>query len=175
MDSEELRMENEETLSRKGASSGLRSTLTAEESCPACGTQPARETARYCLVCGKVLSEDYQPLDTYRSAHRLQGKSFLVENGEKEEIEDLFARSENNIAQIAWACFVYSMVPYIGILFVPFTFVIGVFGLVTYYRYPKLGGRRLVMLSMGMSFVVLAIQVFLWWLLYLIPKMVGPV
>lgn len=141
--------------------------------CSACGAEARRINAKYCLVCAKLLKEDYQPLDTYRSSHRLQGKSFLVENAKREEITDLFAREENTVSQTAWACFVYSMVPYLGILFIPLTFIIGSFGVAVSYRQPHLGGRKLALTSMGMSFFVLTIQIFLWWLLYIIPELSG--
>jgi len=168
MESGEWKMENKrrEFLNRN---SSVRFQQTP--TCPACGTASARENARYCLVCGKVLSEDYQPLDTIRSAHRLQGKSFLVENAESEEITDLFAREENAVSETAWACFVYSMVPYLGIVFIPMTFVIGGAGIAASYKYPRMGGRKLAMVSIGLSVLVLVIQILLWWLLYLVPKL----
>ena len=86
--------------------------------CAACGAEARRETASFCLVCGKSLDEDYQPLDSLRASYRLQGKSFSVE---KKEDTNLFERNKNSISQTAWACLVYSIVPYLGILFVPFT------------------------------------------------------
>ncbi len=147
--------------------------FVTSQSCAACGTIAVREGAHYCLVCGKILSEDYQPLDTLRSAHRLQGKTFLVENAETEEITDLFARNENTVAHTAWACLVYSMVPYLGILFIPFTLVFGGYGIAVSHRYPELGGRDLALISVGTSFIVLTVQLFLWWLLYLIPELNG--
>jgi len=155
---------------RKAKNGRLFSRFAVSQKCPACGTQATREAAKYCLVCGKILSEDYEPLDTIRSSYRLQGKSFLVENAESEEITDLFKREENSISETAWACFVYSMVPYLGILFIPMTFVVGSFGIAVSYRYPRAGGRKLAVLSIGLSFVVLVLQIFLWWLLYLIPE-----
>lgn len=143
--------------------------------CSACGAEARRINAKYCLVCAKLLKEDYQPLDTYRSSHRLQGQSFLIENAKGEEITDLFAREENTVSQTAWACFVYSMVPYLGILFIPFTFIIGSFGVALSYRQPHLGGRKLALSSMGMSLPVLVIQIIFWWLLYIIPELSGRV
>lgn len=139
--------------------------------CVACGTGTRRETAKFCLVCGKLLCEDYEPLDTLRASYRLQGQSFLVENARREEITDLFAQNENAVSQMAWACFVYSLVPYLGILFIPFTFLVGGFGYFVFVRQPHLGGRKLAIISFGLSFVVLAIQLFLWWLLYIIPEL----
>lgn len=147
-----------------------------ETICVACGTPVERETAKYCLVCGKILSEDYQPLDTLRSSYRLQGKSFLVENAEtEEEITDLFAINRNPVSEMAWASFVYSMVPFLGVLFIPATFVIGTYGFGVSLRHPKSGGKQLSLISMGLSFPVLGIQIFFWWLLYIIPELAGRV
>ena len=171
MDRTKLKSDSDRGVRQRANLSAIDYQLSDENTCPACGTKAVRDDAQYCLVCGKVLSEDYQPLDTLRSAHRLQGKTFLVENQESEEITDLFARNENDVAHTAWACFVYSMVPYLGVLFIPFTLVFGGFGVAVAHRYPHLGGRRLALVSVGMSFVVLAIQIFLWWLLYVIPNL----
>ncbi|CAN5467623.1 hypothetical protein BH20ACI1_BH20ACI1_04630 [soil metagenome] len=145
--------------------------LTAAKICSACGAESRRGSAKFCLVCGKLLKEDYQPLDTLRASYRLQGQSFLIENAKGEEITDLFKQNENTVSQMAWACFVYSLVPYLGILFVPFTFVVSSFGYFSYLRHPQLGGRKFALVSFYLSFVVLAIQIFLWWLLYIIPEL----
>lgn len=138
--------------------------------CSACGAEARRETAKFCLVCGKFLCEDYEPLDNLRSSNRLQGQTFLIENAPHEEVANLFKQNENTVSQIAWACFVYSLVPYLGILFIPFTFLTSGFGYFVNLRKPHLGGRKLALISFWLSFVVLAIQVFLWWLLYIIPE-----
>ena len=139
--------------------------------CVACGTEARRDTAQFCLVCGKLLCEDYEPLDNLRASYRLQGQSFLVENARREEVVDLFEQNANTVSQMAWACFVYSLVPYLGILFIPLTFLVGGFGYFASLRQPHLGGRKLALISFGLSFVVLAIQIFLWWLLYIIPEL----
>lgn len=143
--------------------------------CVACGTQAEREDAKYCLVCGKIMSEDYQPLDTLRSSYRLQGKSFLVENSETEPITDLFEINRNPVSEMAWASFVYSMIPFLGILFMPVTFIIGIYGFAISLRHPVAGGRKLSLVSMGLTFPVLGIQIFFWWLLYIIPELAGRV
>lgn len=139
--------------------------------CPACGMQAKREMAKFCLTCGKLLKEDYQPLDTLRASYRLQGRNFAIENPKKEEITNLFELNKNPISETAWACFVYSLVPYLGILFIPLTLVIGGFGAVVSISQPHLGGRKLSLASIGLSFPVLIIQIFLWWLLYIIPEL----
>lgn len=139
--------------------------------CVACGAKGARDTAKYCLVCGKLLREDYQPLDRLRSSYNLQGKSFGFLSNKKEISDDLFEINRNPIAETAWACCVYSFVPYLGILFVPFTFLIGSLGFAAAVRNPELGGRKMSLASIGLSFIVLAVQIFLWWLLYIIPEL----
>lgn len=139
-------------------------------SCPACGAAAQRRSARFCLICGKLLREDYQPLDRLRSSYRLQGRNFDFPQPAPEEVKSLFARNKNPVSETAWACFVYSMVPYLGILFIPLTIVFGGFGAAISFRQPQLGGRNLSLASVGLSFVVLAIQLFLWWLLYVIPE-----
>lgn len=166
-DSEEKR-EGKKTFPARGASFSISAV------CVACGTRAERVAAKYCLVCGKILSEDYQPLDALRSAHHLQGKTFLVENAEtREEIKDLFEINKNSVSEMAWASFVYSMVPYLGILFIPFTIIVGTYGFGVAVRYPKAGGKNLSLVSIGLSFFVLGIQIFLWYLLYLIPELTG--
>jgi len=139
--------------------------------CAACGAVPGRETAQFCPVCGKGLSEDYQPLDVIRSSHRLHGRTFLMENSARDTPADLFAVNRNSAAELAWACLVYSFVPYLGILFVPFTVMIGIAGFGVFLRKPMLGGGRLSAASIGLSVVVFGIQVFLWWLLYIVPEL----
>jgi uncharacterized membrane protein YsdA (DUF1294 family) len=59
----------------------------------------------------------------------------------------------------------------LGILFVPLAFFVGGFGVIVSYNKPNLGGRKLAFVSVVLSLVVLAVQVFLWWLLYIIPKL----
>ena len=139
--------------------------------CSACGAVAVREGASYCLICGKLLNEDYQPLDNLRSSYRLQGRAFLVENTGIGEIGDLFAVNRNSASEMAWACFVYSLVPYLGILFIPFTLLIGFAGFGVFIRRPRLGGGRLAAVSIGLSVIVLGVQIVLWWLLYIIPTL----
>ncbi len=130
-----------------------------------------RDSAKYCLDCGKLLTEDYEPLDSIRASYRLQGKTFIFNSLAARDQGNLFEENKNSISQTAWACVVYSMVPYLGILFVPFALVIAGAGYVAARRAPHLGGRRLALISVGVSFAVLAIQILLWWLLYIIPEL----
>ncbi len=77
--------------------------------------------------------------------------------------------ARNPDADITWACIVYSMVPYLGILFVPFALAASVVGIVRARRRPSRERYRFLFLA-GLSVVILAIQIFLWWLLYYIPN-----
>lgn len=137
--------------------------------CAACGSPVARRFAKYCRICGKFLFEAYQPLDNLRASYRMQGKAIVFERKmEKEQPISLFEINKNARSESAWACFVYSLVPYIGIIFIPMTLLLGTSALMAA---PKYGGRKLALASMTLSFVVLAIQILLWWLLYIIPTL----
>lgn len=138
--------------------------------CSACGAEIRRIGAKFCLVCGKLVKEGYQPLDTIRASYGLQGRHLEFEKPLPDDPKSLFEENKNAVSQTAWACVVYSMVPYLGILFIPFAFVVGGFGYFVSYRRPQLGGRKLAAACIGLSVVVLAVQVFLWWLLYIIPE-----
>lgn len=137
--------------------------------CVACGAEASRSTAKFCFTCGKLLREDYQPLDRIRSSYNLQGKSFGFLS-KKTEREDLFEINRNPVSETAWACCVYSLVPYLGILFVPLTLIIGSAGFAVSVARPDAGGRKMSLASIGVSFIVLTVQLFLWWLLYIIPE-----
>ena len=167
MENGKRKMENE----NHGFGSGKFSTLHFPISvCVACGASARRGNAKFCLVCGKLLREDYQPLDRLRASYRMQGKAIGIQAAEKEEITDLFEQNKNTVSQTASACLVYSFVPYLGILFVPFTILIGSLGYFKALRQPQIGGQRAALRSIAVSFVVLAEQIFLWWLLYIIPE-----
>jgi hypothetical protein len=138
--------------------------------CSACGAEARRIGAKFCAVCGKLVKEGYQPLDTIRASYGLQGRHLEFEKPVREESKNLFGENKNTISQTAWACVVYSMVPYLGILFIPFAFLVGGFGYIVSYKRPQLGGRRLAAACIGLSVLVLAVQIVLWWLLYVIPE-----
>ena len=161
----EIRKSSREVLPATGYPS------SAEKLCAACGAVGRRENARFCFTCGKLLREDYQPLDNLRASYRSQGKSFFPENSTPEEASNLFKQNKNSVSQTAWACVVYSFVPYLGILFVPMAFLFGSFGLMISYNHPNLGGRKLALASVFLSLVVFAVQIFLWWLLYVVPEL----
>jgi hypothetical protein len=141
---------------------------TRNPECSACGTAATRDFAKFCRVCGKTLLEEYQPLDTLRASYRLQGKSFQV--ADKEEVTDLFFEDKNSAASTASAFVVYSLVPYLGILFCPGAFLMGGIGALVSYRKPYLGGGRTSIYSIVLSVIIFAVQILLWWLLYYIPE-----
>lgn len=134
--------------------------------CAACGAQQSSKKCK-CEVCGKNLQEEYHPLDLIRSSYNLHGKS-LIPNSEINE--NLFEINRNPASETAFACLVYSLVPYVGILFIPFALVAGGYAVINYSLNPQIGGKKLSLLSLLLSFCVLLIQIFLWYLLYLIPE-----
>lgn len=170
MENRKWKLENEDRQREREQFSTLQFPFLVKSFCSACGASANRESAKYCSVCAKLLKEDYQPLDTLRSSNRLQGQTFLVENARREEITNLFPRSENAISETAWAFLVYSIVPYLGILFVPLALITGISGVAISFRRPNADGRKLALTSVALSVIVLIIQIFLWWLLYFIPE-----
>lgn len=145
--------------------------------CAGCGGEIERNSAKYCNVCGKNLSEGYQPLDTIRSAHRMQGRAIVFERNNVKNFEqvvepqELYEVNKNVISETAWASFVYSLVPYVGVVFIPLTFLLGSAGVFASFRKPLIGGRKLSLTAISLSIVVLMIQILLWWLLYIIPTL----
>ena len=139
--------------------------------CPACGTAATRGYAKFCRVCGRILLEEYQPLDALRVAYRLQGESFQVTD--KEKAADLFVGDKNSAASTASAFVVYSLVPYLGILFCPGAFLMGGIGAFVWYRQPSLGGGRTSVYSIVSSVIIFAVQILLWWLLFSVPELRG--
>ena len=141
-----------------------------DSECSACGTSATRSYAKFCRVCGKLLLEEYQPLDALRASYRLQGKSFQFaapEKPERPETANLFEENKNAASATATALIVYSLVPYLGILFCPFALLSGGFGILTAYRRPSLGGGKTSAYSVVLSVIIFAAQVFLWGLFYL--------
>lgn len=139
--------------------------------CRACGGSARRGNARFCATCGKVMSEDYQPLDALRASYKLQGKTLETKPAPQPEIKNLFERNDNAASATAWAFVVYSLVPYIGILFCPGAFLMGGVGILVAQRRPYLGGGRTAAYSIALSLVIFGIQIFLWWLLYIVPEL----
>jgi hypothetical protein len=135
--------------------------------CAACGTKGFRPSASYCPVCGKAAGEGYEPLDALRSGYDLQRADLATSLAPSRP--GVAADDGNHpVADAAWALVVYSMVPYLGILFTPFAL-----GTAAYAIGMQVSGRRLAKMSLGIGIATLAVQLLLWWLLYVIPELSG--
>lgn len=142
--------------------------------CSVCGEEARRDEAKFCAVCGHDLSEDYAPLDALRASYNLNGKKpkpVVLSRQNDVEMKRLFGEERNNASSTAMAFVVYSLVPYLGILFCPGALLMGGVGLFVSYQKPQLGGRQTATFSILFGTVTLAIQVLLWWLLYIIPEL----
>lgn len=80
------------------------------------------------------------------------------------ETVSLFEERRDLTKDTAWASLVYSLVPYLGILFVPFALVASLILLVRGGEAARRGPRYIIF-----SLATGAFQIFLWWLLYFIP------
>lgn len=136
--------------------------------CPGCGAEGIGSATRFCPDCGKLVNEGFQPLDAIRSSYRLQGRVLPTSSVNLEG--ELFRRQRSSIYDTAWACTVYSMVPYLGILFVPLAIGVGSAGYVITRGRSEAGAGRDALFCVGFGIVLLIIQLFLWWLLYIIPE-----
>jgi predicted neutral ceramidase superfamily lipid hydrolase len=85
--------------------------------------------------------------------------------------EEVLFKQNNSISEIAWAFAVFSWVPYLGVLFLPFAFIFGIAGFQISIKKTHLSGRKLSINSLISSFIVFAVQILLWYLLYLIPEL----
>ena len=169
MENGKWKTENTESESNRARFSDFKFSTSLQTICPACGAETPRDAAKFCRICGKLLIEDYQPLDTLRASYRMQGKSFQFD--QKVEITELFEENKNSASSTASAFVVYSLVPYLGILFCPGAFVMGSIGAVVSYRNPNIGGGRTSIYSIVLSLVIFSIQILLWWLLYIVPEL----
>jgi hypothetical protein len=137
--------------------------------CAACGTISV-DAGESCKICGKLLKEGYFPLDNLRASYKKQPWQ-LPQNEEQKEMKNLFEENKNTASETARAFAIYSTVPYLGILFCPGAVVMGGIGILVSRRKPALGGARTSAWSIAGGFLVLAFQIFLWWLLYYIPTL----
>ena len=74
----------------------------------------------------------------------------------------LFEEKKPLATSAVWACAVYSLVPFVGVVFVPFVLV---FGLVAVSRGDPVDRRAL-----AAGVLILIVQLILWWLMYAVPK-----
>ena len=184
MENGKRKIENGRRIRESEEFSVVKFPVSVEKVCSACGAQARRADAKFCLVCGKLLREDYQPLDRLRASYSLnrQDDAFIFLQSRKTPNaaaqqenencdENLFDENKNSASETAKAFVVYSLVPYLGILFCPGAMLLGGIGIFTAYRKPFLGGARTSVLSVAFGFLILAVQIFLWWLLYIIPEL----
>lgn len=83
--------------------------------------------------------------------------------------EQLFETAGDPVADIAWAGFVYSFVPYLGILFTP---VAVIFGVIDILRAKRRGDpTRRPLRGLAIAIVLGVVQIFLWYLLFAVPKL----
>lgn len=146
--------------------------------CQACGAAQRRGAAKFCAVCGHNLLEEYAPLDALRASYNLRRKEQKTnspapkpKNQKIEQPKELFAENRNGASATAMAFVVYSLVPYLGILFCPGALVLGGIGLAVSFQKPHIGGRQTATYSILLGSIILAIQVLLWYLLYIIPEL----
>jgi hypothetical protein len=141
--------------------------------CAVCSERARRPSAKFCAVCGHDLREDYAPLDALRASYNLRKQTVKPDvSPPKSNMKDeLFLENHNSAASIAMAFIVYSLVPYLGILFCPGALVFGGIGLAVSFQKPQLGGRQSSTYSLLLGLIILAIQVLLWWLLYIVPEL----
>lgn len=89
-------------------------------------------------------------------------------------MEDILqSNNRNGTAATALAFVTYSLVPYLGVLFCPGAIAMGLAGWVSSYRMPHSGGRSASIRALLAGLIILAVQIFLWWLLYQIPQWAG--
>ena len=99
----------------------------------------------------------------------MQRKKLDFENND-DQTTSLFHIRRPLTSSFAWACTVYSMVPYLGVLFVPFALVLGSFDYLKDRRGSEPGSGRTTIVPLALSVFLLAVQLMLWSLLYIIPK-----
>ncbi|HSK64702.1 MAG TPA: hypothetical protein VK893_12705 [Pyrinomonadaceae bacterium] len=77
---------------------------------------------------------------------------------------------DEGIAATARAFATYSLVPYLGILFCPGAVLVGTLGVFRSYGSPRATSTRIACyVSTAVGFVVLLVQLLLWWILYKAP------
>ena len=88
----------------------------------------------------------------------------------KEDADRLLFENEDGV-DLARAFLVYSIVPYLGIIFVPFAFATAVSGHLAARRRRDAAARTAALISMLSGGAILAVQILLWWLLYYVPTL----
>lgn len=141
--------------------------------CAVCSETARRQNAKFCAVCGHNLREGYAPLDSLKASYNLrkQMEKRDVCQLKSNKPQKLLAESRNRAASTAMAFMVYSLVPYLGILFCPGALIFGSIGIAVSFQKPQIGGRETAIYSLLLGSIILAIQILLWWLLYIVPTL----
>lgn len=88
------------------------------------------------------------------------------------ESQNIFVqRGHNGALASAWACVAYSLVPYLGVLFIPAGVVFGVYGIYTERNKPGVNTVKRFAVLAVITFVITGVQLFFWWLLFVIPTL----
>ncbi len=130
--------------------------------CRSCGAAQRRASARFCVVCGSRLEHDYAPSSALRASYRFAPVRLLEDRasarGEAAHTSDLCAST-------ALAFMIYSLVPYVGIIFSPGALLFGLAGL-----WRRGVRHRASVVALVGGALIFVFQVFLWWILYKIPE-----
>jgi hypothetical protein len=151
-----------------------------------------RAAARYCSTCGRSLEEQYRPADALRASYHLHRpasarRSSSSNNGggrgvrhpqpvsKKRPMSTMPPEiNRNGASATALAFMTYALVPFLGILFVPGAVLVGAAGLIYSYRAPHKGGRGASFASILFGFVILGVQLMLWWIIVKVPEWSNP-
>lgn len=101
----------------------------------------------------------------------IREKLYFVDVNGPNEQAGLFEESEPFEQSTAWACVVYSLVPFVGILFTLPAVVLGIRELLNARFAGNSHAVRSRIFAIVTGVVVLAAQLVLWWLLYHIPTL----
>src|SRR5919205_1368991 len=150
--------------------------------CPACGAEARRMDARFCSTCGRSLSEQYNPADALRASYHLHRPKGVEKPSarptpvsKRRPMATVIPEPNRNPASTtALALTTYSLVPFLGILFVPGALFVGVVGFAYSYYAPQRGGRRASLASVLFGVVIMGVQIFLWWIIVKVPEWSNP-
>ncbi len=83
----------------------------------------------------------------------------------------LYAAKQDDITTTAFAFVAYALVPYLGIVFCPGAIICGGIGFLRARCDDRHAGHaRRAAYVVACGFLVLGVQIFLWWILYKVPQ-----
>lgn len=155
--------------------------------CPACGTLARRRAARFCHTCGRGFATDdgYAPADSLRASYHAQHSSPASRVVHRRRVADraprarfasprlvsVFIPQQNRFAAFALASVVYALIPLLGIIFCLPAIAFGGWGALAANRRPatlhnpQTDGRRAARFSFFAGWLLLCLQLLLWWML----------